>query len=306
MALVIKWPVNKSLTKMRHRDMWLTVYLNYPFKLTAHMNLSAHAFYFCSQYSTQCCHQTCSPMCVCVRKCVYLRIMQTLTDSFGPFRWLRISDSLRTRPEWISTSCSADAPRRSDSPRFSCSHRPDTVNTHTAAPTAVGLQPINPRALIANAGSMVWKRSAIVAAHHHHHHTHTSNHGKLPKRRSREPARRSPVSSPVWRCSLRARWSLCSPWDFWPRRGSFRSPDVHPVRPARLPARLTSRSCPGWRWRRGDLEEEDEEEEKRRTVPGAEVRVRPDDSAGSRVDVCQLCPDDCAGRCAQNLHPSVM
>ena len=58
---------------------------------------------------------------------VYLWIMRRRTEPSCALRWLRSSDSLRTRPEWISTSSSAGTPRRSARPHFSYTHTHTTV-----------------------------------------------------------------------------------------------------------------------------------------------------------------------------------
>lgn len=55
--------------------------------------------------------------------CSYLWIMLRRTDPFSPLRWLKGSESLRTRLEWIRTSSSAEAPRCSDRPHLNCTHR---------------------------------------------------------------------------------------------------------------------------------------------------------------------------------------
>ena len=71
-------------------------------------------------------------VCVCwaniISACVfeYLWIMQRLTHPSRALRWLRSSDSLSTRPKWISTSCCAGTPTPSARDHFSCTQ----IQTH--------------------------------------------------------------------------------------------------------------------------------------------------------------------------------
>lgn len=56
----------------------------------------------------------------------YLWIMQRLTHPSRARKWLRSSDSLSTRPKWMSTSCSVGTPTPSARDRFSCTQ----IQTH--------------------------------------------------------------------------------------------------------------------------------------------------------------------------------